>query len=486
MINGETANIVRKYLREKGLPTDFALTFNDVVIVDNFSMIPSRSSIRSLSTPLTKKLFLNIPIVSANMDTVTNAEMAKTMARLGGIGFIHQFMSKEKRVAEIMKVKRADNAFIKKPITIPENATLGDAKQKMKKYGISSLLITNRSKKFVGILTLRDYYFESDNTTVVKSIMTSSGLITALPSSTQEEAQKILQKNKIEKLPLVSLSGDICGLVTTKDIMKKRSFPFASRDSNGNLMVGATIRLNADYLDEAYSFLEVGADVLLLDTGRANCLRAKNATKEIKNTLPDAQLIVGNVDTPEAAYMLIKSGADGLKIGIGPGSACKTREIAGVGIPQLTAIAMCTAVAREFHVPIIADGGIRSNADVGKAIIAGANTIMIGGLLAGTDESPGETHRDANMLWKVYRGSASLEHQLDRIEEGSLDGLRVSEGVPRRIPYSGSVKSVINDLLGGLRSSMSFVGASDLTVFHRKGQFIRQTRAGYEEGVSKK
>ncbi len=473
---------ISKYFRKKGLPEKPALTFNDVVIRDNFSSIRSRSNISNLRTRLAKNFWLNIPIVSANMDTVTDSKMAIALARLGGIGFIHQFFSLDDRMKEINKVKRADNAIIEEPVKIGHHSTLGQAKELMAKYGISSILVVDEKNELRGILTSRDYRFKYDNDIFASSVMTKMPLVTAFPNVTRSEAEKLLEKNKIEKLPLIDKNGVLVGLITAKDMLKEKSYPLAVRDEKGRLCVGVTLRLYSHYIHEAEILLKAGADILLLDTARANSELAQNAVSEIKYHFPKTPLIAGNIDTPEAAIMLIKAGVDCLKVGIGPGSACKTRDVAGVGIPQLTAITSCAAITKKKNISLVADGGIRNGADLSKALAAGADAAMIGGLFAGTDESPGELFRDANQQWKIYRGSASLEHQLDRIESGSLDAIRSPEGVPRRILYTGSVKNVIGELLDGLRSSMSYVGAADLKEFWEKSEFVWQTTGGYEEG----
>lgn len=361
--------LVRRYFRKKGLPLEPALTFADVVIRDNFSEVDSRSDINNLKARLTKDIVLNIPIVSSNMADVTGMEMAIAMANLGGLGFLPQFSSIEKRCFKVYRIKRV----------------------------------------------------------------------------------KVRGQN-------------------------------SSLDKKGRLMVGAAIRLNADYLREVEELLKVGTDVILLDTARGNSKRVRDAVKAIKKKFLFTPLVVGNIDTPEAAFMLIKAGADCLKVGIGPGSACMTREATGVGIPQITAVASCVAVARKFDVPIISDGGIRSGADLSKALVAGANLVMLGGLLAGTDEAPGKVIKKKEKKWKVFRGSASEAFQLDRIKEGSLDKPRPAEGVERRIPYAGPISSVMQGLLGVFQSSMSYVGARNLEEFWEKGKFVWQSRSGYEEG----
>ncbi len=369
--------IVSDYFKKKGLPERPALTFNDVVIEDRFSNIRSRSDILNLKTRLAANIYLNIPIVSANMDTVTDSKMAIALARLGGLGFIHQFFSLDERKKEVDKVKRADNAIIDDPVKIGISATLGEAKELMAKYGISSILVMDENNKLAGILTSRDYRFKHNGNLPIKSVMTPMPLITARPDLTRLEIKQLFEKHKIEKLPLVDKNDALVGLITAKDMLKEKSYPLAVHDSKGRLCVGVTLRLNADYLHEAETLLQAGADVLLLDTARANSKLAQDAVITLKKKFPDTPLSVGNIDTPEAALMLIKAGADCLKIGIGPGSVCKTREVAGVGIPQVTAIASCAAISKKKNIPLIADGGIKNGSDLSKAIVVGANAVMI-------------------------------------------------------------------------------------------------------------
>lgn len=483
MKNKELRGLINSYFRKKGLPIQPALAFRDVVIYDLFSKTPSRAGFfYDLKTSFAGDIGLHIPIVSANMDTVTDSRMAVEMARRGGIGCLHQFAPLLKRKEEVAAVKRADNARIENPITIKKYADFGAAKQVMDKYGISSILVVDENGIFCGILTSRDYRFIRDGSISIEKLMTSDSLIVERSNISKERAREILEREKLEKLPLVDKNGRVAGLITAKDIIKEREFPMAVRDRNGRLRVAVAVRLNSDFLKEAEVLLEAGADVLLIDTARANSELARRITAEIKKNFSQSLLIVGNIDTPEAALMLIEAGADCLKVGVGPGSPCKTRQVAGVGIPQLTAIAMCAAVARKYKISIIADGGIRGSDDLAKAIVAGADAVMIGSLLAGTDESPGEMFREGNQQWKMYRGSASLEHQLDRIEFGNLDRVRLPEGIQHRIPYTGPAKAVLDELLEGLRSSMSFVGAKNLEYFWEKGKFLWQTSAGYEEG----
>src|SRR3989344_4367841 len=348
-MNLETA--VKRYFKAKGLPLQPALTFSDIVIKDSFSTIDSRSDIRNLRTKLAGNLFLNIPLVSANMDTVTDAKMAIALARLGGLGFIHQFLPLEERVKEVQKVKRADNALIENPVTILSTAVLGEAKACMAEYKISSPLVIDEANRLLGIITCRDDRFKDDPDLPGEKVMKRMPLVAAGPDVAREEAEAIFEKYKIEKVPLIDEQGFLKGMVSAKDMLKEKEFPNAVRDEKGRLLVGAAIRLNADYLEEMVQLVSGGAAAILLDSARANSRRVRDAVRNIKNKFPAVPLVVGNIDTPEAALMLIKAGADCLKVGIGPGSACKTREATGVGIPQLTAIASCAAVAKNQDIP---------------------------------------------------------------------------------------------------------------------------------------
>lgn len=474
--------LVKQYFEKKNLPLDIALTFSDVVIRDNFSSIDSRSDIKNLKAHLAREIYLNIPIVSANMDTVTDSRLAIALARLGGLGFVHQFFSLEDRLLEVEKVKRADNAVIDEPVTILPDIILKEAKEVMDRYQVSSALVTDKDRQLLGILTVRDYHFKTDDSLPVAKIMKPMPLVVAGPDVTRKEVIKIFDQSKFEKLPLVDKKNRVVGLMCAKDIAKERAFPDALRDRKGRLMVGVAIRLNADYLKETAVLIAAGTDVILLDTARANSQRVRESAEKIKRKFPRVPLVVGNIDTPEAALLLIKAGVDCLKVGIGPGSACKTREAAGVGIPQITAVAACAAVAKKYAVPIIADGGIKGGSDLSKALVAGADTVMIGSLFAGTDESPGEVFIDGGQRYKMYRGSASAEHQFERRQAGSLEGVRAPEGVPRRVLHRGPLQLVVGELIGGLRSSMSYVGAPDLASFQKIGKFVRQTNSGLQEG----
>jgi len=475
---------VEEYLELKGLPKTPALTFEDVTIVDLYSEIPSRSSIENTRGYLTKDIYLETPICSSNMDTVTEHQMAIAMARLGGIGFIHQFLPIEKRKKEIEMVKRADSGIIEKPLTVTPDTTLKQAKELMAAYKISSLLVVDENKKLAGILANRDYNFETDDSKKVGVLMKKTGLITAPPRTNPEKAKQILFKHKIEKLPLIDKRGFIKGLITTKDLAKVTKFPKASRDKKGHLLVGATVGIANDILGEIEELLKAGTDVILVDTARGNSSRLVEVLKRIRRRFgKKLPLVAGNVDTADGVLTLIQAGVDGIKAGIGGGSACKTRMGPGVGVPYITAIAECYAIASKFNIPLMSDGGIKNSSDLAKILVAGADTAMMGGLLAGTEETPGKPFYEDGEKWKIYRGSASIEFQMSRIDRDERENfIRTPEGVPKRVKYKGEVANVVEELIGHLNSAMSYVGAWTLKEFRKKGTFRWQTLAGYEEG----
>ncbi|QQG45623.1 MAG: IMP dehydrogenase [Candidatus Sungiibacteriota bacterium] len=479
-----TSAITKEYLAQKGLPADIALTFEDVTILDFKSDVPSRSAITDTKSRLARDIFLQTPIVSANMDTITESQMAIALARLGGLGFIHQFLPIERRVEEIKKVKRADSGVIENPFNISPEATVAEAKNSMENFQISGLLVIDPvSAKLVGIITSRDVRFETMLEKRVAEVMTNSPLITAPPGTTLEQARVILKKNKIEKLPLVDNEERVVGLITAKDLLKIEQYPKALRDPKGRLRVGATIGVSGKFIEEADQLLRAGADIILIDTARGFSTKLEEAIKNLKNSLGEKVIIAaGNVDTPEGALLLIEAGADAVKIGIGGGAVCKTREGPGVGVPQISAIAECTAVALKHRVPIIADGGIRGGADFCKALAAGASTVMMGWMFAGCEETPGEPFYEDGEQWKIYRGSASLEFQLSRSDRDEGERVRTPEGVPRRVRYKGEAADVIHELMSYLRSSMSYVGTWTLEEYRKKTRFRRQTISGYEEG----
>lgn len=473
---------IKKILKAKHLPDYQALTFSDVAIQSEWSDVAHRSDLNNFKSYLSKNFYINIPLISANMGDVTNYKTAIAMARQGGLGFIPQFTSLEDRISQIKKVKRADNILIEDPITASPDITLSEAKKIMSSHSVTSLLVINEQRKLIGILSYKDYRFVEDDSVLISEIMRKDSLRVAPPKTTRNQAIEIFSKYGLEKLPLVKEDNTLIGLMTAKDILKEKIYPNAIKDSKGRLCVGAALRLSGDYLNEAKEFLNAGADVLLLDTARAGSDITQEAVKKIKKTFPKCVLVVGNIDNPEHVYKLAKAGADCLKVGIGPGSRCKTRMVAGVGVPQITALAKCYAVANLLGVKIISDGGIKDSSDLAKALASGADTIMAGSLFAGTDESPGLLVRKGNQLWKRYRGSASLDHQIERIQNGSLDVARNPEGESADVAYSGSVHYVIQGLIDGLRSSMSYVGAKDLNQFRQKSKFVWVSNSGFEEG----
>ena len=463
-----------------------ALSYDDVLLVPQRSDIVSRKNV-STKTKLTKNIFLNEPIVSANMDTVTESDMAIAMAQLGGIGIIHRFNSIQDQVREVVRVKRYRNAVIENPATIYENATIEQAKKIMDEKEISGLLVLDFNKKLSGILTSRDVHYSSLNTDCVKDLMTpKSRLIIGRPDIDIKEAQEILFKNRIEKLPLVDFDWNIVGLITRKDLLQKRQFPLSTVDDKDRLMVGAAIGVNEDALERAEALINVGVDVLVIDIAHGHSLLAIEVLKKIKRYFPNVDVIAGNVATIQGTYDLIQAGADAIKVGVGPGSICTTRITTGCGYPQLSAIMHCAQEAKKYNVSIIADGGIKVSGDITKAIAAGANTVMLGNLLAGTDESPGKTIIKNGKKYKIIRGMASFGAHLgrtakiDKNKNNDYDNY-VPEGVEALTPYKGSVSEIVYQLLGGFRSGMSYCGASSLDELCGKGQFIQITSAGMRE-----
>ena len=459
------------------------LTFDDVLLV------PRRSSVLpkevDCSTNLTKNITLNIPVMSAAMDTVTESEMAIALARQGGIGVIHKNLSIEDQALMVDKVKRYESGMIRNPITLDEEKTVRDAKQLMEQYSIGGLPVLSKGK-LVGIITKRDIRFEPDLNTLVKNRMTSKNLITVDSDTSNEDAKKILQKHRIERLLVVDKKNNLDGLITVKDLTKKEEFPFSTKDKNGRLRVAAAISVREDWQERIKALVNVGVDAIVVDTAHGHSEFVLKLVKEVKKEFPNLDLIAGNVATPEATEDLIKAGADCVKIGIGAGSSCTTRIIAGVGVPQLSAVMDCAQVGIKNKIPIVADGGIRYSGDIAKSLAAGANVVMLGGMLAGMDESPGETIVYEGRRYKSYRGMGSLaamkEGGGERYFQQEKDELKlVPEGIEGMVPFRGPVNNTIFQLIGGLKSSMGYCGAKDLKSLYENKKFIEISSAGVKE-----
>lgn len=472
------------------------LTFDDVLLVPKLSDVKSRRD-ADTSTRFSRGIRLSIPIVSANMDTVTESAMAIALARLGGIGVIHRFLTIEEQVAEVLKVKRSEGVVIEDPITLGPDRTVREALGIIRDRDIGGIVIVDGGRKVLGLLTRRDITLEDDLDRKVREVMTPrSKLITAPKGVSMEEAKRMLHSNKIEKLPLLDGKGVLAGLITSKDIMKRKQFPSATKDSKGRLRVAAAVGVKGDHMDRSRRLLEAGADALVVDIAHGHSAYALDTLKEIKRAFGDVEVVAGNVATAKGALDLIKAGADAVKVGVGSGSICVTRVVTGSGVPQLTAIMDSVSGASDSGVPIIGDGGIRNPGDVTKAMAAGASTVMIGSLFAGTEESPGPTILREGARYKLTRGMASLAATVDRrVRETGRSGPRedevieevieesVPEGVEGLIPYKGRVDEVIKQLVGGLRSGMSYSGAHNLAELRKKAEFIRITSAGHRESL---
>ena len=457
------------------------ITFDDVLLVPAYSeVIPNQVD---LSTYLTKSIRLNIPMMSAGMDTVTEHRMAIAMSRQGGIGIIHKNMSIQEQAEEVDKVKRSENGVITDPFYLSPDNTLEEANNLMAKFRISGVPITENGK-LVGIITNRDLKFEEDFSKKIKESMTSENLITAKEGITLEEAKKILAKARKEKLPIVDDNFNLKGLITIKDIEKQIKYPLSSKDSKGRLLCGAALGITANVLDRAQELVNAHVDVVVLDSAHGHSANVLNCVRMIKEKFPDLQVIAGNVATAEATKALIEAGADAVKGGIGPGSICTTRVVAGIGVPQITAVMDCYSVAKEYGIPIIADGGIKYSGDMTKAIAAGANVCMMGSMFAGCDESPGTFELYQGRKYKVYRGMGSIA----AMENGSKDRYfqsdakkLVPEGVEGRVAYKGSVEDTVFQLMGGLRSGMGYCGAKDIEYLKENGRFIKISAASLKE-----
>ncbi len=461
------------------------LTFDDVLLLPSYSKIMPKDV--DVSTYLTREIRLNIPLLSAAMDTVTEAKTAICLAQEGGIGIIHRNMGAAEQAQEVEKVKKSESGMIVDPITISPEHKIKDVLDLMAKYRISGIPVTI-GKKLVGIITNRDLRFETNLEETVKNVMTKENLVTVKEGIGLEESKKMLHKHKIEKLLVVDKAFNLRGLITIKDIEKMRKYPNSCKDNLGRLRVGAAIGVSNDKEARVDALLKAGCDVIVVDTAHGHSKNVIETIKEIKRNFRPLQLIAGNIATAEACEALIKAGCDGIKIGVGPGSICTTRIIAGIGVPQITAIFEVSKTAKKYGIPIVADGGIKFSGDITKALAAGADSVMIGNLFAGTDESPGEMVLYQGRTYKVYRGMGSLEAMKegktrDRycIDENEIESKIVPEGIEGRVPYRGSLSITINQLVGGLKAGMGYVGCKTLEELREKGKFVRITSAGLRE-----
>ena len=458
------------------------LTFDDVLLLPGKSEVLPRET--KIHTFLTKSIKLNIPIMSAGMDTVTESKLAIAMAREGGIGIIHKNMTIEQQALEVDKVKRSEHGIITDPFHLSRHHAVSDALELMERYHISGVPIIEEDGTLVGIITNRDIRFETDTSQLIDNVMTKENLVTGTRETTMDEALEIMKRHKIEKLPLVDEDYKLAGLITIKDIEKSIEYPNSARDSSGRLLAGAALGVTNDMMDRISALVKAKVDVIVVDTAHGHSKGVLDAVKRIKIEYPDLQVIAGNVATAEATVDLIKAGADAIKVGIGPGSICTTRVVTGIGVPQITAVINCAKAAKEYGIPVIADGGIKYSGDITKAIAAGANMVMIGSLFAGTNESPGEEELYEGRRFKVYRGMGSIgamqAGSKDRYFQENTKKL-VPEGVEGRVPYRGPLGDVVYQLLGGLRSGMGYVGAENIEQLQEKARFIKITNASLIE-----
>ena len=461
------------------------LTYDDVLLVPAYSEVLPRDV--SIESKFTRNIILKTPIISSAMDTVTEAGMAIAMAQEGGIGVLHKNMTAEKQAMEVRKVKRAESGMILDPVTLSADSLIGEAKNLMAEYRIGGIPVVNDAKQLVGIITKRDLRFEKEDQKRVGDIMTSQPLVTAKEDTTMDEAEIILQQNKIEKLPVVASDGSLVGLITYRDISKKRNKPNANKDEYGRLRVAAAVGVTPDILDRVALLVSAHVDAIVIDTAHGHTRGVVDALKKVKSAFPNLDVVVGNIATAEAARYLVEAGADAVKVGIGPGSICTTRVVAGVGVPQLSAVMVVAEAIKGSGVPVIADGGIRYTGDIVKAIAAGADSVMLGSLLAGTNEAPGEAIILDGRRFKSYRGMGSVEAMeagsKDRYFQDVEDDIKklVPEGIVGRVPYKGEVKDVMYQFIGGLRAGMGYCGAKDIATLQANGKFVRITSSGITE-----
>lgn len=461
------------------------LTYDDVLLIPAYSEVLPREV--NIQAKFTRNITINVPIVSAAMDTVTESRMAIAMAREGGIGVLHKNMTIEEQATKVRKVKRAESGMIIDPVTLPITATVLDAKANMKEYSIGGIPIVDDHGKLIGIVTNRDLRFEKNNARPIEEVMTSENLVTVAEGTSLSQAEDILQQNKIEKLPVVNKDNVLVGLITFRDITKLTQKPIANKDKYGRLRVAAALGVTADAVDRAEALVNAGVDAVVIDTAHGHTQGVVTVLKSVKAKFPDLEVIVGNIATGEAAKYLVAAGADAVKVGIGPGSICTTRVVAGVGFPQFSAVLEVAAAIKGSGVPVIADGGIRYTGDIPKAIAAGADTVMLGSLLAGTKESPGETIIYEGRKFKSYRGMGSVEAMRqgskDRYFQDVEDDIKklVPEGIVGRVPYKGELYESIHQFVGGLRAGMGYCGAKDIATLKENGRFVKITSSGINE-----
>lgn len=461
------------------------LTYDDVLLVPARSEVMPREV--DTSTRLTRNLRINVPLVSAAMDTVTEADFAIAIAREGGVGVLHKNMPAELQAREVRRVKRSESGMILDPVVLAPHHTVGDARERMARYSIGGIPVVDEDRRLVGIVTNRDLRFQPDNETRLDQIMTREGLVTAPEGTTLDQAEAILQEHKIEKLPVTDGAGHLKGLITFKDIQKKKKHPNAAKDGYGRLLVGAAVGVTPDTDDRVAALVEAGVDFVVVDTAHGHSEGVLRTVERVKSAFGGLEVIAGNVATPEGTEDLILAGADAVKVGIGPGSICTTRVVAGVGVPQFSAVLRCAEAARRYDVPLIADGGVKQTGDIPKALAAGADTVMIGGLFAGVEESPGETVLYEGRRYKNYRGMGSLgamqAGSKDRYFQDAEDDLKklVPEGIEGRVPYKGTLGEVTYQMVGGLRAAMGYCGCATVAELQERAQFVRITSSGLRE-----